>query len=115
MIQHTHAEQYCYCICAKNLDFFDKEYNTHIENVIDRFNISFSVSKFLKTKRYVVYGKYVRYLKKADGNAQYSTCKILMFHFNKKKIKCTVYQRHQNPTPSPTSIPATPRQNKNKS
>lgn len=35
MIQHTHAEQYmyCYCICAKNLDFFDKEYNTHIENM----------------------------------------------------------------------------------
>lgn len=105
MIQHTHAEQYCYCICAKNLDFFDKEYNTHIENVIDRFNISFSVSKFLKTKRYVVYGKYVRYLKKADGNAQYNTCKILMFHFNKKKIKYTVYQHHQNPTPSPTPIP----------
>lgn len=107
MIQHTHAEQYmyCYCICAKNLDFLDKEYNTHIENVIDRFNISFSVSKFLKTKRYVVYGKYVRYLKKADGNAQYNTCKILMFHFNKKKkIKYTLYQHHQNPTPSPTPI-----------
>lgn len=104
MIQHTHAEQYmyCYCICAKNLDFLDKKYNTHVENVIDRFNISFSVSKFLKTKRYVVYGKYVWYLKKPDGNAQYSTCKILMFHFNKKKIKYTLYQHHQNPTPSPT-------------
>lgn len=103
MIQHTHAEQYCYCICAKNLDFFDKEYNTHIENVIDRFNISFSVSKFLKTKRYVVYGKYVRYLKKADGNAQYNTCKILMYHFNKKKN-----QIHSVPTsPKSNSIPHT--------
>lgn len=72
---HTHAEQYCYCICAKNLDFFDKEYNTHIENVIDRFNISFSVSKFLKTKRYVVYGKYVRYLKKKQKE-MHSTVRV---------------------------------------
>lgn len=106
MIQHTHAEQYCYCICAKNLDFFDKEYNTHIENVIDRLNISFSVSKFLKTKRYVVYSKYVRYLKKKqmEMHSTCSTCKILMFHFNKKKIKYTLYQHHQNPTPSPTPI-----------
>lgn len=109
MIQHTHAEQYmyCYCICAKNLDFFDKEYNTHIENVIDRFNISFSVSKFLKTKRYVVYGKYVRYLKKADGNAQYNTCKILMFHFNKKKSNtlCTNITKIQLHSPHPSPKP----------
>lgn len=27
-----------------------------------------------------------------------------MFHFNKKKIKYTLYQHHQNPTPSPTPI-----------
>lgn len=112
MIQHTHAEQYmyCYCICAKNLDFFDKEYNTHIENVIDRFNISFSVSKFLKTKRYVVYGKYVRYLKKkAYGNAQYSTCKILMFHFNKKKSNtlCTNITKIQLHPPHPPCNPKT--------
>lgn len=107
MIQHTHAEQYCYCICAKNLDFFDKEYNTHIENVIDRFNISFSVSKFLKTKRYVVYGKCVRYLKKADGNAQYNTCKIIMFHFNKKKSNtlCTNITKIQLHPPHPSPQP----------
>lgn len=117
MIQHTHAEQYmyCYCICAKNLDFLDKEYNTHIENVIDRFNISFSVSKFLKTKRYVVYGKYVWYLKKTDGNAQYSTCKILMFHFNKKKNQIHYVPTSPKSNSIPHTHPATPRQNKNKS
>lgn len=60
---------YCYCICVKNLDFFDKEYNIYIENVIDRFNILFFVLKFFKIKWYVVYGKYVWYFKKkVDGN-----------------------------------------------